>query len=226
MQYPKIDTIWKRDENNKYRIIEGVYSKEEFMNIQKWLVTEKIDGTNIRIIFNGETVEFRGRTDKAEIPKFLLLYLQSKFTIELLKSVFPEAQPITHPVVLFGEGYGGRIQKVGKKYREESAFILFDVWVNGWWLNNDSLNNIAMQLGIPRVPIIGIMTAREAIEYVKSYPKSEAAREDLSGEGIVARSHPLVLFRNGDPLMWKLKSKDYTQLEADKSSGSVPKERT
>ena len=32
MKYPKIDTLWKRDENNKFRIIECDYSKIEFTN--------------------------------------------------------------------------------------------------------------------------------------------------------------------------------------------------
>ena len=32
-------------------------------------------------------------------------------------------------------------------------------------------------------------------------------------EGIVARSHPLMLFRNGNPVMFKLKAIDYKNLE-------------
>jgi len=50
MKYPKINTIWKRDESNKFKIIEGDFSKQEFANIKNWQITEKIDGTNIRLI--------------------------------------------------------------------------------------------------------------------------------------------------------------------------------
>jgi len=36
MKYPKINTIWKRDENDDFRIIEGDYSKFEFTTIKEW----------------------------------------------------------------------------------------------------------------------------------------------------------------------------------------------
>jgi hypothetical protein len=91
MKYPKIDTIWKRDENNKFRIIEGDYSKTEFANIKKWNITEKIDGTNTRVVYEGGSVIFGGRTDNAQIPTRLLQYLQTTFTPSLLNSVFSDA---------------------------------------------------------------------------------------------------------------------------------------
>ena len=66
--YPKIQTLWKRDKEMG-KVIEGELSKPEFDNIKNWLVTEKIDGTNIRIIFKTyppkealePSVEFKGR---------------------------------------------------------------------------------------------------------------------------------------------------------------------
>ena len=76
MEYPKINTLFKRDENNI--IIPEEYTMEEFVYLKdcKFECTEKIDGTNIRIELdntNDEVVmEFKGRTDKADIPKHLL----------------------------------------------------------------------------------------------------------------------------------------------------------
>lgn len=211
MKYPKIDTIWKRDEQNKFRIIEGEYSKEEFENIEEWYVTEKIDGTNIRIFFlkiiNGE-VEFKGRTDKAEIPEFLMKYLKEKFTLELLAPLFENA-------VLFGEGYGNKIQGSGSKYRDDCSFILFDAYIDGWWLSQDNVRDIASKLGIDSVPFIDIMTTQEAIDFLKSKPKRKISQKELVMEGIVARSHPLMLFRDGTPICWKLKVRDYERLEVE-----------
>ena len=37
----------------------------------------------------------------------------------------------------------------------------------------------------------------------------ENNRDDVLAEGIVARSYPLVLFRNRNPVVWKLKKKDF-----------------
>ena len=47
-KYPKIETLFTRDEKFK---VTDIIRLPEFENIKKWLVTEKIDGTNIRIIY-------------------------------------------------------------------------------------------------------------------------------------------------------------------------------
>lgn len=207
MKYPKINTIWKRDENNKMNIIEGDFSCPEFDAIKKWHITEKIDGINIRVLYNGEEPRFYGRTDKAQIPPFLLDYLKGKFTRELLK----EAR---NGVELFGEGYGNKIQSVGKKYRDDNSFILFDAIIEGWWLEPEKVKILAKDLGIDYVPELGIRTKEEVISLVESGFPSSVSKQNLNAEGIVARSHPLMLFRNGEPIMWKLKTKDYINLRA------------
>ncbi len=206
MKYPKINTIWKRDENNKYRIIEGNYSKIEFTAVKKWNITEKIDGTNIRVIYKNGIVSFGGRTDNAQIPANLYEYLQRTFTLPQMKELFGDAD---QDVVLFGEGYGPKIQKGGGLYRDDAGFILFDAYIGGWWVLRDSIEDIASNIGIGCVPLIGTMGIDEAVKYVQSKPDSVIANKPKIMEGIVARSYPLMLFRNGDPLMWKLKARDY-----------------
>ena len=204
MKYPKIDTIWKRDENNNFRIIEGDYSKFEFTTIKKWNITEKIDGTNIRVIYKNGFVSFAGRTDNAQIPAHLYKSLQRTFTLQIMNELFSDTD-----VVLFGEGYGPKIQKGGGLYRDDAGFILFDAYVDGWWLLRDSIEDISSKIGIDCVPLIGTMNVDEVVTYVQSKPNSLISKKTKMMEGIVARSHPLLLFRNGDPLMWKLKVRDY-----------------
>ncbi len=207
MKYPKINTIWERDENNKFRIIEGNYSKIEFTAVKKWSITEKIDGTNIRVIYKNGIVSFGGRTDNAQIPANLYEYLQRTFTLPQMKELFGDAD--IQDVVLFGEGYGPKIQKGGGLYRDDAGFILFDAYIGGWWVLRDSIEDIASNIGIGCVPLIGTMGIDEAVKYVQSKPDSLIANKPKIMEGIVARSYPLMLFRNGDPLMWKLKARDY-----------------
>ena len=206
MKYPKINTIWKRDENNKFRIIEGDFSKPEFANIQNWLITEKVDGTNIRVKYENGTVRFDGRTDEAQIPSHLIAALQSMFDAHHFEK---SLEVLPQKMILYGEGYGPKIQKGGGLYRDDPGFILFDVWVDGWWLNRESVEDIADKLNIPVVPILGIMDWKKASDLVKSNPTSIVADQPKIAEGIVARSHPLVLFRDGTPIMWKLKVRDF-----------------
>jgi len=211
-KYPKIETLFKRDENFK---ITNEIRLPEFENIKRWLVTEKIDGTNIRIIYRpGEPSEllFCGRTDNAQMPTYLLKVLQKIFTEDKFESVFPPER-LLNCVCLYGEGYGARIQKGGGNYNKGNSFRLFDVWIDGWWLEWDSVVEIAGKLEIGTVPNFCIRDIKSAINVVKNEPMSIVAEEEndehVPIEGIVARAYPMMLFRNGIPIKWKLKVKDY-----------------
>lgn len=214
-KYPKINTLWKRDENNRYCIMPGDFSCPEFANIKKWHVTEKVDGTNIRIFWDGKTVRFGGRTLNAQIPTHLLRYLMDTFTTELMGEVFPNIEVEDALVVLYGEGYGVKIQKGGGAYRKDVAFIMFDVKVGEWWLKREDVSEIANKLNIGEVPSIGLLSIEQIVGLVEAEftSKVETADDDKISEGVVVRSHPLMLFRNGDPIMFKLKVEDFRKLK-------------
>lgn len=208
-KYPKIETIFERDDNFK---VTDKIRLPEFENIKNWLITEKIDGTNIRIIYTpDDKLLIRGRTDKASIPTFLLEELQKVFTVEKVKSILDN--PIEKGLCLYGEGYGARIQKGGGNYNKGNSFRLFDVWIDGWWLEWDSILEVAGKLAIGTVPDFCIRDIESAVNVVKNEPMSVVAEEEngkfVPIEGIVARAYPMMLFRNGIPIKWKLKVKDY-----------------
>ncbi len=219
MEYPKINSLWKRHgwyfdeekkksseyQNGRQSFIEGDYAQEEFAAINRWHIQEKIDGTNIRIFFDGTQVRFGGRTDNAQIPCHLLDYLQDTFTESNIQANFPDS---TH-VILFGEGYGPKIQAAGPNYAHEVGFILFDVRIGSWWLKREKVEGIGSQLGIKITPNLGIMTTQEAVDFVKSKPLSQCSVNPQMMEGIVARSEPLMLTRSGQPIMWKLKCREF-----------------
>lgn len=207
MKYPKINTLWKRDSKTNFRIIEGDYAREEFKEIPKWDVTEKINGTNIRINYEPGNVQIDGRTDKAEIPVHLLNALQKLFTVETMKSAFGNEDGLS--VTLFGEGYGPKIQKGGGLYRKDAGFILFDIKIGDWWLLRESVDDIASKLNVKSVPFIGYMDTASIVEYVKACPQSLVSEEPMTMEGVVCRTRSMVLTRQGIPIMWKLKVKDY-----------------
>ena len=223
MMYPKIQTLWKRNPDTGI-IIPNNYSRKEFRNIKWWHVTEKIDGMNIRIEYSWydsskPTIMFKGRTDNAILPKPLLDYLQKTFTIEMFIRNFPN----TKYVCLFGEGYGYKIQKGGNQYNPNQEFVLFDIFVDGWWLQQYNVTIFAEIFNIPRVSELGIWTKDYAIDFidprVKNYavkyktvdnvPLSILAIKPKEMEGIMCRSHPLMLYRNKSPIIFKLKVKDF-----------------
>lgn len=84
LEYPKIETLYNRDEKT-HRVIPEQLRLAEFGNIRRWQITEKVDGTNIRIGLSPDgNVSFNGRTDNAQLPAPLVSYLQTTFTAEKL----------------------------------------------------------------------------------------------------------------------------------------------
>lgn len=224
MEYIKINSLWKREgwyfdqdkkksadyHKGRQSFIIGDYAEEAFGNIKKWHVEEKVDGTNIRIIIKPSLdakrdLRFAGRTKDAQIPCFLLDKLQNVFLPEKVFEIFKGSEEI----ILYGEGYGPKIQKGGENYRADTGFILFDVYIDGWWLERKSVKEIADKLEIPMCPEIGIMTEEEIIEFVKSKPFSKCSIIPQTMEGVICRSEPLMLFRDKKPIIWKLKCKEF-----------------
>jgi ATP-dependent RNA circularization protein (DNA/RNA ligase family) len=203
MEYPKIHTLWKRDMEHGKELIVGEYSKEEFHNITRWHVEEKVDGMNIRVFWDKSTIKFEGRTADSQLPAKLVEVLQRTFTVEKMKAVFPDGN-----VILFGEGYGSKIQS-GGNYRSDMGFIIFDVYCGSWWLDRESVADIAKKLDVPMVPFLGIMDQHHIVEYIKSKPMSKCSQTPQIMEGVVCRTDPLMLYRNGTPILMKLKVKDY-----------------
>ena len=138
-EYHKIQTCFKRDEKTKH-IIEYNWTLPEFEYLKdnEWVFTEKVDGTNIRVMWNGENVVFGGKTDNAQIPVTLLYKLQELFEgnkKELFKSKFVDKDGILFSnVCLYGEGYGNRIQSGSSYIPDGVDFVLFDVKIGDFQL--------------------------------------------------------------------------------------------
>jgi len=212
-KYPKIQTLFMRDD--KGIIIPSKYTTEEFkyLNKNEWECTEKIDGTNIRIIYdkNNEAVEFKGRTNQAIIPKHLLTYLVNTFTVEKFKTHFGADCPST---ILFGEGHGFKIQFSNNYYyqqKDKIEFILFDVAVGKWWLDRRNVEDVAIDFQIPVVPLMGYMTIPEAIAFTEKGFKSVISELSNNSEGLVLKTPQGLLMRNGERLITKLKTMDFVK---------------
>lgn len=209
IEYTKISTIYKRDVEGTKKLIEGVYNDEavEFLKDKPWVCTEKIDGTNIGIVWDGHRVSYQGRTERAQIPAHLMNKLIELFGGEANEEIF-EQKFGEMPVILFGEGYGAKIQN-GGNYRSDVSFILFDVYLpdQNLWLKRDALEDIARAFNIELVPIILIGSLDEAVAYVKSRPKSTIGTANM--EGLVCKPAVDMLDRRGRRIIVKVKVRDF-----------------
>lgn len=206
MLYPKITGPFKRhtegDLRNKLDI--GNWSRPEFELLKDlpWEWTEKVDGTNVRIIWDGYKVRIGGRTDDAQMPLFLRDMLDQVFSEELLEQQFGK-----NPAILFGEGYGARIQKGGGNYSAHPGFVLFDVKVGDWWLLRDGIADVARGLGLDVVPLLLVDNVRTAIAFASGSFHSTWGNFDA--EGLVGRPPLGLTARDGDRLLMKIKTKDF-----------------
>jgi len=210
-EYHKIQSIYLRDPATKHHtFLEGRFTLPEFEYLagDDWRWDEKIDGTNVRVYWTpGERVIYKGRTDNAQMPTFLIEKLLDVFTPESFERSFPDCGA---PVVLYGEGYGAKIQKGGGDYIPDGVgFCLFDAMVGGMLLRRDSVEDIAEKFGVPAAPVLRIGTLSEAVEAVRAGFPSKIAQKPRTAEGLVLR--PLVdLFdRRGARIITKIKHKDF-----------------
>lgn len=220
-EYHKIPGPFKRSTEgpDKNKVIPWNWSMPEFEVLADipWQFTEKIDGTNIRIIWDGHSVEVRGRTDRANLAPDLVKTLMEMFPEELMEQTFNG-----NPAILFGEGYGPGIQKGGGNYRENKSFILFDVHIGGWWLMFDSVEDIANALGVSVVPVRYTGTLREAVRFmsVANLISTVAHAEDFTAEGLVGTPAVPLFNRKGERIIVKLKGCDLYGLNLDSANNS------
>lgn len=216
MEYHKIETLFERDE--KFVVTEKLRNPV-YGAFKSWHVTEKIDGTNIRITLTEEgKVVLDGRTDNAQIPADLIRYLYETFPANKMQAAFWHADNAgeTKPVraILYGEGYGAGIQKGGGLYRKDKAFRLFDVLVNDkHWLDWPNIEDVASKLEIKTAPYLGHFSLEEIVASVKRGVPSIVAVHDSGqkrmAEGVIGRTIEPLFDRRGKRVILKLKTSDF-----------------
>ena len=208
--YHKIEGVFKRSPERPHKLLTDQFKREEieFLRNYPWTFTEKIDGTNIRVHWDGHKVTFGGRTEAAQIPAHLIERLNELFIGEVNEQVFEEKFGET-PVTLYGEGYGAKIQKGGGLYSDKADFILFDVLIGDMWLKRDGVEDIAKHFDIKAVPVVLSGTIDNAVQLVKSGFDSRIAKEKKEAEGLIGTPDCGLLYRNGDRIIIKLKTKDF-----------------
>ena len=202
-EYQKIETLFKFDEKQKRFIPEINNPIVKYLRDVAWLGSEKIDGMNIRVHWDGKSFEFGGRTDNAEIPKAVMEILTNKFNYDM--EVIFEQKFGDKDVYVFCEAYGGKIQNGA--YSCDTSLIGYDIMVNDIYLDRTVTQNILEQIGIQCVPFIMFSNLDEAIEFVQEHEKSLSHPED-NLEGVVCVPIERIYDHMGNRIIVKIKKKD------------------
>jgi hypothetical protein len=218
--YHKINSAFKRDTSIPGNpVIQYEWSQPEFEYLQytPWLWTEKIDGTNIRLFWDGHKVTIGGRTDNANIQARIIeaVRVMGLLDTKVWEAKWPlvdEAHPErSNPsVTLFGEGYGAGIQKGGGNYGPTS-FILFDVRVGAFWLSRENVQNVAEGFGIEEVPGYATMSPVLMWDHICHDKLTSTRFPDAQLEGVVGTPVVPLLSRNGSRIVMKMKQRDWDE---------------
>lgn len=175
-------------------------------NIQ-WIFTEKIDGTNFRIFWDGHKLTYGGRTNNAQFNKkqieFIDKYLVNPENEELFEQLFGEKE-----VMVYGELFGAGINNGGRYVGGEGFdFRVFDIEIGGFFIERgENFDNICFQLNLASVPITFVGTLPEAVELVRKTPTSTFSDAPL--EGFVGVPVGGFLDRMGKRIIVKIKRRD------------------
>lgn len=210
-EYPKISAIFERLEDGSKLLDETKFSRDvfEYLKNDNWIGTEKLDGTNIGIYWDGHKIHIQGRTPDANFSALQFEYLMDRFggsdNEELFEQNFGEK-----PVVLFGELVGKGIQACGGCYCPDGyRFVMFDVYFpdNNLWADKAALMTFADMFGVEyTIPVI-CGTLWECVDFVKKMPKSDFG--NLLSEGIVVRPMIEMFDNQGKRVIAKIKVRDF-----------------
>ena len=212
--YHKINTIYKRDPKTKFKtLLEGQFSTDELEYLQDnlWEWEEKIDGMNIRVMWDGINVRFAGKSDNAQIPGLLREVLDATFTKEKMASCFGSSI-----LTMYGEGCGPKIQKGGGLYFASPQFILFDIRIDEWWLKRDDIRGIARSIPCMISQVVMKGSLYDAIKWASRpelhksiYQTTQVGADTKYAEGLVGRPIVELTARDGSRIITKIKMKDF-----------------
>lgn len=219
-EYPKINSLFKRDTAIKGNpVSEWQWATPEFELLKDvpWYWTQKIDGTNTRLHWDGQTVTLGGRSDNAQIPVHLVEAVRNLglFKDGIWGSKWPpepnDGSAVS--VTVYGEGYGPKIQKGGGLYGTCVSFIVFDVRVGPWWLSPEDVRNVANDFGLEVVPEFGTFTPVEAWNLVKEEKLVSTRFPAAPMEGLVGKPAVPLFDRKGSRIIAKTKNRDWAELQ-------------
>lgn len=171
--------------------------------------SEKIDGTSIGIVWDGERVSFVGHTEGKPIAKELMPYLEENFGSKQFESVLEEVLGET-PVTIYGEMVH---KNVGKHQygHPEGFFIGYDICnAAGKYYNRPAVIGILEKLGI-EYPYEQTMTMKRAIEIVSNKDVKSRFDPNEPLEGLVLRPEVELCINNDERVICKIKVCDFAE---------------
>lgn len=200
---------------------------------EKYIIQEKIHGSNFSIWINKDGYKLANRT------KFLEKG-ENFFGYEVLKPLFDKiflktkeillSDKITE-IVLFGELYGKKIQK-GVYYSDKVKIAFFDIRINKELVPQNKFLEYSQLLELDTVPKLAIVdNIKEALNFNTKLNSKISDREFKEGEniieGIVIKPYNKIYISNGgNTFFLKKKNIEYKEKKRAKKNNKIVLEET
>jgi hypothetical protein len=120
-----------------------------------------------------------------------------------------------HEVTVYGEGYGGKQQRMSATYGPSLKFVAFDVKIGDNWLSVPKAEKVVTELGLEFVHYARGPATLEFVDAQRDAPSEQAKRNGIPGdkrrEGVMLRPMIELTKNNGDRIMAKHKRKEFME---------------
>ncbi len=223
-KYSKFNSPFKKDE--KYL---NTNELSQYFPKGRWIKTEKVDGTNIRIILTKQDEE--GNREIFVGSRKLILEEKDKgsqtyfhcikdVNLHKIKEYFKD---VNSTVIIYGEGYGAGVQK-GGIYSKEKNYRVFDIRIGEAYQDFEFVKKVCIDNQLNLIPV---MTEVEEITYEECLNSLENFTHTLLNEGdggqpegFVYKFEPVLLNKYGERLIFKVKHKDFKEFRKINERGT------
>lgn len=184
----------------------------------RWIKTEKIDGTNIRIILTKKDEE--GERKVIIGSRKLLLNPLDKTSnqyIDCLKEVNLHKlkeyfNDMDSTITIYGEGCGAGVQK-GGIYSPKKDYRVFDIKIGNTYQDWEYVEKVCIDNQLNIVPVnseVEEITYEECLESLNKF-QDTMIKDGTGGkpEGLVYKFEPVLLNKYGERLIFKIKHRDF-----------------
>ncbi len=196
-----------------YIHIPNLYKEQYILLFKECYALEKIHGTTAKVIWDNKRKKVRFFSGE-KYSRFV-----SIFDIEYLTKLFEELFP-DKKVEIYGEFYGGDIQKMSKTYGDVSKFIGFDVCIDGYWLNVPNAEQVCKTFNIEFVDYVRIPTDLDILNSERDKDSAQAIRNGCGPgklrEGVVLKPLEELTRNNGERIITKHKRAEFNETKTQK----------
>ena len=168
-----------------YMHIENLYKDQRILNHKECYTMEKIHGTSAHITWFRKSQEIYFFPGGGNPNTF-----EALFNVNNLEKTFLE-KDLIGDTTIYGEFYGGKIQRMSHIYGPEQRFVAFEVKIGGTWLTVPEADEFCSDFSIEFVDWLKTPTNLKILDALRDLPSIQAARNGMGSdkprEGVVLR---------------------------------------